>query len=146
MRIVFTGGSGKAGKHVISYLLSKGHQVLNLDLIPLDNPKVHTLKTDLTDSGQVYNALASPFSFDEYELNSIPPVDAVIHFGAWARNMMVPENATFAANTQSTYNIIEAASKLGIKKIVIASSETVYGMCFNQGDIDWDQFPIEEGE
>ena len=52
-RIVFTGGSGKAGRHCLDYLLSQGHEVLNLDLIPLDNTSVYTLKTDLTDSGQV---------------------------------------------------------------------------------------------
>ena len=39
-RIVFTGGSGKAGRHVIPELLMKGHRVLNLDLVPLDNPDV----------------------------------------------------------------------------------------------------------
>lgn len=30
-RIIFTGGSGKAGRHVVQYLLEQGHQVLNLD-------------------------------------------------------------------------------------------------------------------
>jgi len=42
-RIVFTGGAGKAGRHVIPYLLSKGHEVLNLDLVPLPNPDVYTM-------------------------------------------------------------------------------------------------------
>lgn len=72
-RIVFTGGSGKAGRHCIPYLLSKGHQVLNLDLNPLPNPNgvganpdMFTLKCDLTDSGQVFNALSSHFNMAEY--------------------------------------------------------------------------------
>lgn len=39
-RIVFTGGSGKAGRHVIPDLMRRGHQVLNLDLVPLNNPDV----------------------------------------------------------------------------------------------------------
>jgi len=34
-RITFTGGAGKAGKHVIPELLKRGHKLLNLDLIPL---------------------------------------------------------------------------------------------------------------
>ena len=55
--IVFTGGSGKAGKHVVHYLVEHGYNVLNLDTKPLDNPKVRTLITDITDSGQVFNAL-----------------------------------------------------------------------------------------
>ena len=56
-RVVFTGGSGKAGKHALQVLLDYGYQVLNLDTKPLDNPKARTLITDITDSGQVFNAL-----------------------------------------------------------------------------------------
>ena len=39
MRILFTGGSGKAGRHAIAYLIEQGHRVLNLDVIPLDHPR-----------------------------------------------------------------------------------------------------------
>ena len=31
-RILFTGGTGKAGRHVVPYLLDRGHRVLNVDL------------------------------------------------------------------------------------------------------------------
>jgi len=34
-RIFFTGGSGKAGKHVIPFLLDQGHRVMNVDLVAL---------------------------------------------------------------------------------------------------------------
>lgn len=79
-RVVFTGGSGKAGKHVIPELLKRGHQVLNLDLVPLNCPGVFDLKTDLTDNGQVFNALTSHFNFTGYN-EAIPPQapDVVIH-------------------------------------------------------------------
>lgn len=145
-RIVFTGGSGKAGRHAISYLLAKGHHILNLDLIPLDNPSVFTLKTDLTNSGEVFNALTTHFDFAGYEDPAGPPKppDVVIHFAAFARNMLVPDNKCFADNVTSTYNVIEAACKLGVKKIIIASSETVYGVCFSQGDTDYKELPLEE--
>ncbi|KAI9742688.1 MAG: hypothetical protein M1818_003829 [Claussenomyces sp. TS43310] len=146
-RIVFTGGSGKAGRHVIPYLLSKGHKVLNLDLTPFPDPStnVFTLKTDLTQSGQVFNALTSHLNMSGYASGPVPqPPDAVIHFAAYARNMLVPDNETFHTNVTSTYNVIEAACKLGVKKIIIASSETAYGVCFAQGDADYHSFPLEE--
>lgn len=149
-RIVFTGGSGKAGRHVIPYLLSRGHSVLNLDLIPLPHPSVYTLKTDLTDAGQVFNAMTSNFHINHYEnsrhSDTVPvgPIDAVIHFAAYARNMLVPDNECFRGNVLSTYNVIEAACKLGVKKVIIASSETTYGVCFAQGDSDYHSFPLEE--
>ncbi len=144
-RIIFTGGSGKAGRHVVPYLTGRGHAVLNLDLTPLDCPGVNTLLTDLTDSGQVFNALSQHFGFDGFETGNGPAkVDAVVHFAAIPRILMKPDNTTFAANTVSTYNVIEAAVKLGIRKVIIASSETTYGVCFAEGDKDYHQFPLTE--
>jgi len=121
--------------------------VLNLDLVPFPDPEadVYTLKTDLTDSGQVFNALTSHFNMSGYNDGPIPsPPDVVIHFAAYARNMLVPDSELFQANVRSTYNIVEAACKLGVKKIIIASSETTYGVCFTQGDSDYHSFPLEE--
>jgi NAD(P)-dependent dehydrogenase (short-subunit alcohol dehydrogenase family) len=57
MRILFTGGSGKAGKHVVPYLLEQGHRVVNVDLTPLDHPGVDNLTADITDSGQMFNVM-----------------------------------------------------------------------------------------
>ncbi|SMC42852.1 NAD(P)-dependent oxidoreductase [Rhizobium sp. RU36D] len=144
-RIVFTGGSGKAGRHVVPYLLDRGHKVLNLDLVPLADSRVNTLLTDVTNSGEVFNALSMHFGFDGYETGKGPaPVDAVVHFAAVPRVLMRPDNTTFAANVTSTYNVIEAAVKLGIRKVIIASSETTYGVCFAEGDKDYHSFPLEE--
>ncbi len=144
-RIVFTGGSGKAGRHVVPWLVNKGYEVLNLDLKPLDHPGVPTLVTDVTDSGQVFNALSMHFGFEGLETGKGPaPVDAVVHFAAIPRILIQPDNVTFEANVMSTYNVIEAAVKLGIRKVVIASSETTYGVCFAEGDKDFHSLPLTE--
>ena len=45
-RIVFTGGTGKAGRHAVPHLLAKGYKILNVDLKPLDLPGVNTLIAD----------------------------------------------------------------------------------------------------
>ena len=145
-RIVFTGGSGKAGKHVVPWLKQRGgYEILNVDLKPLDCPGVNTLITDVTDSGQVFNALSMQFGLEGYEQPGGPKkVDAVVHFAAVPRVLINPDNVTFQANVISTYNVIEAAVKLGIRKVIIASSETTYGVCFTEGDKDFLQFPLEE--
>lgn len=144
-RLFFTGGSGKAGKHVIPYLLDQGHKVLNVDLTPLDHPGVDNLVADITDSGQMFNALSSYANLDELEPgHGVPRFDAVVHFAAVPRILLKPDNETFRVNTQGTYNVIEAAVKLGIKKIIIASSETTYGICFSDGQTDPHTLPLEE--
>lgn len=144
-RIIFTGGSGKAGRHVVQYLVERDHQVLNLDTRPLDNPKVRTLITDITDSGQVFNALSSYTGLHEFDPSLRPqPIDAVVHFAAIPRIMIAPDNELFRVNALGTYNVIEAAVKLGIRKVVIASSETTYGLVFANEPRSPAYFPLDE--
>lgn len=82
-RIVFTGGSGKAGRHAVSYLANRGYKVRNLGLVSLSCPGVQTLITDLTDSGQTFNALSMHFCGEDLQAGGGPdPVDAVVHFAA----------------------------------------------------------------
>lgn len=73
-RVVFTGGSGKAGRHCIPELLKRGYEVLNLDLIefPDKDAGVYTLKADLTNQGQVFNALTSHYRMADYGKPDIP--------------------------------------------------------------------------
>lgn len=143
--IIFTGGTGKAGRHAVPHLLAKGYSVLNVDLKPFDHPGVNTLITDITDSGQVFNAFTTHFGFDGYDGGHPPKApDAVVHFAAVPRVMINPDNKTYSDNVVGTYNVIEAAMKLGVKKVVIASSETTYGVCFAEGDKDYHSFPLTE--
>jgi len=144
-RILFTGGSGKAGKHVIAYLIDQGHSVLNVDQVPLDHPGVDTLFADITQSGQMFNALTSYSSWSDLDSGDGPPTfDAIVHFAAVPRIRMWPDNETFRVNTIGTYNVIEAGIKLGVRKIIIASSETTYGVCFSDGRVNPHSLPLEE--
>ncbi|MGJ8585061.1 MAG: NAD-dependent epimerase/dehydratase family protein [Marinosulfonomonas sp.] len=145
MRILFTGGAGKAGKHVVPYLLAQGHKVLNVDLTPLDYPGVENLIADITDSGQMFNALTSYVGFEELDPgNGVPKFDAVVHFAAVPRILLAPDNETYRVNTMGTYNVMEAAVKLGVKKIIYASSETTYGVCFADGMRKPEYIPLDE--
>lgn len=143
-KIIITGGSGKAGRHAVQHFLDHGYQVLNLDLVPLDHPKVVNLVTDITDSGQVFNAL-SPYTIEGRNPNWLPgEIAGIVHFAAIPRIGLVPDNETFRINTMGTYNILEAATKLGFRRIVVASSETVYGLCFALTERSPVYLPLDE--
>ena len=147
MRILFTGGSGKAGRVVAPYLASRGHEVINVDLVPLGHPEVHDIRADLTDSGQVWNAFFSYIGSHELDPGTgVPTVDAVVHFAAVPAIMLTPDNECFRVNTVSTYNVLEAATRLGVRKVVLASSETTYGICFAEGIVDPPQLPLREDD
>lgn len=144
MRIFFTGGSGKAGRHVIPHLLEHGHRVTNADLVPLDHPGVTDLRVELTDLGQVVSALKAPAGHDELDLPAIPRYDAIVHFAAVPAILLRPDVETYATNVLSTYNVFEAAMALGIEKVIFASSETTYGVCFAQGERRPEYLPVDE--
>ena len=144
-KIFVTGGSGKAGKHLIPYLLEKGYSVVNADLVPLVMDGVDNINLDIADSGQLFNALSSYANIPELKSgDDIKSFKAVVHLAAIPRILLKPDNETFRINTLGTYNVIEAATKLGIKKIIFASSETTYGFCFAQGNPIPKWLPIEE--
>jgi nucleoside-diphosphate-sugar epimerase len=83
MRILFTGGSGKASRHAITYLRDQGHRVTNLDWMVSEVPSINTLKVDLTDAGQVFNACQAYAEFDELEPGTgMPRYDAIVYFAA----------------------------------------------------------------
>jgi len=144
MRVFFTGGSGKAGRHAITYLQQQGHTVVNADRVA-SGLEVSELLIDLCDAGQVIGAMSQFADFHELEPGTgVPKYDAVVHFAAVPRVMIGTDGECFRQNTQSTYNVIEAAVKLGIPKVIFASSETTYAICFAEGELKPEYVPLDE--
>lgn len=145
MRILFTGGSGKAGRHAVAWLLARGHRVLNVDVLPLALDGVDNRIADITDAGQMFDVMLSYAGFDELDPGTgVPRFDAVVHFAAVPRILLKTDNECFRVNTLGTYNVIDAALKFGVRKIVFASSETAYGICFADGERKPDYLPVDE--
>ena len=145
MRVLFTGGSGKAGKHAVAYLAAAGHKVVNIDKVKLGNPGVLDLVADITDAGQMFSVMSGYTGGDEMEDGRGQRVfDAVVHFAAVPALMLASDVETYRTNVMGTYNVLEAAVKMGVRKIVIASSETTYGVCFSDGQTDPAYLPLDE--
>ncbi len=121
MRIAVTGGSGKLGRAVVAYLRESGHDVLVIDRVAERSET--SVVVDLTDYGQVADVLQG---LDDRHAG----LDAVVHLAAIPAPGLAPDSATFHNNMLSTYNVLQAARRAGIKRIVTASSETVLGLPF----------------
>lgn len=144
-RLIVTGGSGKIGGWILKDLCDRGYEVLNVDLTPAREQRCRTLVTDLTNAGQVYAALSAYTGIDELQPSLKPqPVDAVVHFAAIPRILLVPDSEVFRINVLSTYHVFEAASRLGIRKVIFASSEGTYGVVFAEEHLDPRYFPVDE--
>jgi len=111
----------------------------------LDLDGVDNRIADITDAGQMYDVMHSYAGGDEMLPGTgVPSFDAVVHFAAVPRLMLKSDNECYRVNTLGTYNVIDAALKFGIKKVIFASSETTYGICFADGEIKPDYLPIDE--
>ncbi len=114
--ILVTGGSGFIGSHVIQRL-SSHYDMVNFDLKKSQNNQIKQIIGDITDFSLVEKA--------------VEKCDAIIHLAA---QISVPlsfddPSENDRINVQGTQNIIEAAQKYGIKRLIMASSAAVYGRC-----------------
>jgi nucleoside-diphosphate-sugar epimerase len=139
--IIVTGGSGKLGRACVKDLMDHDYTVTSIDMVPppgLHNPPlpgdVSFTRVDITDFGQAMAALSM---IDE----RVEKVTGVVHLAAIAAPGQAPNHVTFQTNIVSTYNIFEAARQLGIKNVVWASSETVFGIPYPEGPI---YAPVDE--
>jgi nucleoside-diphosphate-sugar epimerase len=137
-RILVTGGSGKVGHAVIQHLVAEGYDVVNVDQQAPAEPLCQWLRTDLTDLGQVIDA------FSPHATGRRAPYAGVIHMAAIPRPHMHPNSEVWRVNTQSTYNVLEACGLLGIKKAVLGSSESSYGICFADQFFEPKYLPVDE--
>ena len=117
MRVVVTGGSGKAGRWVVRDLREHGHDVLNVDIVRDGSAHGLCIVADLTDLGQAHDTIRG--------------ADAVVHLAAIPAPELRPAGETFRVNTLSTYNVFAAAEAAAVSRVVWASSETVLGLPFD---------------
>ncbi|RAP78527.1 NAD-dependent epimerase/dehydratase family protein [Paenibacillus montanisoli] len=129
-KVVVTGGSGMLGEWAVKHFVEQGYEVVNADFKHPKQALCRTVIVDLTDLGEVYGVLAG--------------ADAVVHLAAIPVAYSHPNEVTFRNNVMSTYNVLEAAAGLGIRKAVIASSESSYGLVFAMERFSPLYVPVDE--
>tara|TARA_B100000579_G_scaffold433475_1_gene452297 strand:+ start:902 stop:1855 length:954 start_codon:yes stop_codon:yes gene_type:complete len=119
MKLLVTGGCGYKGSLLIPKLLEKGHKVINIDSQWFGNflpkhPNLKNIKADIRD----------------YEFEELKDVDSIIHLANIANDPAVELNPSLSweVNVLAGQQIIDKASKFGVKQFIYASSGSVYGV------------------
>jgi nucleoside-diphosphate-sugar epimerase len=122
MKIAVTGSSGKLGRVAMRVLKAAGHRATGFDLsaATYGDP---TVRLDCSDFGAVIGSLSGVDAVAR-------GFDAVLHLAGIPMPGTTTDEAAFRVNTLSTYNVFSAAARLGIDKVVWASSETILGLPF----------------
>jgi len=127
-KVLVTGGAGFIGSHLCERLISDGHEVVCLDnLDDYYSPKVKKDNLKGVDAKLIVADIREYATVKRIFDKEQP--DYVIHEAAQAGVRASVENPlkTNAVNVNGTLNILEAAKGSGIKRIVYASSSSVYG-------------------
>lgn len=142
-RVLISGGAGFIGSHTADLLLRKGYQVRVLDNLTSKNHN----KDWPTYLDKRIEKFKGDVRYKKDWLKALVGVDFVIHLAAWMD--LQPEfSKFFSINTVGTSNLYEVivAHKLPVKKIVIASSQFVYGQGKWQCSKDGEVFPDDRSE
>jgi UDP-glucose 4-epimerase len=123
MRVLVTGGAGFIGSHLARRLLADGHEVRVLDnfatgnrenLTPLGDD-IEIVEGDIQSYERVHNAVGGcEVVFHEAALPSVP------------RSIQDPLTSN-AVNVIGTLNILLASRDSGVRRVVFASSSSIYG-------------------
>lgn len=143
LHVLVTGALGFIGSNVCSELVQMGHKVTGLDhgvrhsikqIDPrvLDASRVSWKYCDISMEAELSKVL------DSIE----QPVDGIFHFAGLNPGRFDEISAFFKNNFTATLNILAMANKLGIRKIVLGSTISVYGVGANQHVPEY--LPVDE--
>lgn len=120
MKALVTGGAGFIGSNLVDALVVQGHEVVILDDLSTGlkenvNPAADFIEGSVTDEPVVRDAMAG--------------VEVVFHqaaLGSVQRSVEHPLHSDFV-NTHGTLTVLKAALDAGVRRVVYASSSSVYG-------------------
>lgn len=127
-KLVCTGGSGRLGRYVVA-ALRDSCALRVLDAAPPDGPDAF-VQADVTDIAALRRAFAGQ--------------DAVVHLAAIPNPRTASPEATFRTNVAGTFAVLQAAEETGVRRVVVASSDSVVGFHYNPPDWRPLYLPIDE--
>jgi nucleoside-diphosphate-sugar epimerase len=148
-KVLVTGGAGGIGRYAAAELRGKYAVTLFDRTLPSEGdypwePDLPFVKGDLTSLSDCMRAIA------------LAQADSIVHLGAIPYNTerqpgqrgvpRLPEDETMRVNTMGTYYLLDAARRLGVRKVVMASTFFVLGLGFRISDKPFvvEYLPIDE--
>jgi UDP-glucose 4-epimerase len=119
--VLITGGAGFIGSALARRLVARGDQVRVIDDLSIGSPRyLDGIDVDL---------VAAPLADSDALRAAITGVDAVVHLAARAGivDSIADPMATFRANVVDTVELLEAARRADVWRLVVASSNAVIG-------------------
>jgi nucleoside-diphosphate-sugar epimerase len=120
MEVLVTGGTGFVGAHMVRRLLSRGHRVRSLDKNPglfddeLRSAGATLLPGSVTDMGDVQKAVAG--------------CDLIYHLASPFGDILQPDQVYWDTEVNGTRNVLEAAERNGVRRVVHCSTQGVHGI------------------
>jgi UDP-glucose 4-epimerase len=128
LKTLVTGGAGFIGSNLVRALLEAGHEVRVIDNFSTGN------RANLVDVGDDIEVVEGELRSYERVHNAVRGVEVVFHQGALPsvpRSVHDPLTTT-AVNVEGTLNVLLAARDEDVRRVVFASSSSVYG---NSGEL-----------
>ena len=138
MKALVTGGAGFIGSHITERLLKEGNSVVVLDNFSSGKEENLSFVKDYGQASINYQLVRGDIREKSACLEACKGVDVIFHQAALRsvpKSMEAPHDYN-AVNIDGVLNILEAAKENNVKRVVFASSSSVYG--------DTDQFPERE--
>ena len=119
MKLLITGGCGYVGSVLIPKLLDDGHSIVNIDTkwfgdyLP-KNKRLKNIKLNLSEIGSL----------------NLKKIDCCIHLASIANDPMaeLDKSLSWETSALNTYKLMEYLKKIKTKRIIYASSGSVYGI------------------
>lgn len=126
-RLLVIGGAGLIGSHLVDQLTKTGAA----EIVVYDNfqrGRLENLRDALRDPRVTVNPHGGDVLHPDVLDRAMDGVDGVFHLAAlWLLHCHEYPRSAFDVNIRGTFNVIEAAIKHGVKRVVYSSSASVYG-------------------
>ncbi len=131
-RIAVTGADGKLGRYVVRELLDHRYDVVAIDRVTRSDADARLTQRAVD--------LARPEGADA----ALAGCDELIHLAAITDPVSHPAPVMMANNLASTFNLLDAAVRFGMTRVVLASSQSVLGHPWAPTVLPLDYGPVDE--